>query len=113
VWISGTRGLGFFDGKRFQNIRASDGSLFENVSAVIPTERDGLWLKGPQGILQIPQDELVDFFHDHAHAVRYRIFDGATDLVAPRARVRPASSGTDAVRSGDGKLWFAVSTGSP
>jgi signal transduction histidine kinase len=111
VWISGTRGLGFFDGERFQNIRASDGSLFGNVSAIIPTERDGLWLKGPEGVIQIPQDELVDFFHGHTHAVRYRIFDGATDFVAPLARFGPASSGTDAVRSGDGKLWFSVSTG--
>jgi signal transduction histidine kinase/ligand-binding sensor domain-containing protein len=111
VWISGTKGLGFFDGERFQNIRASDGSLFKNVSAVIPTEHDGLWLKAPEGVIQIPQDELVDFLHDHTHAVRYRIFDGATDFVAPLARARPASSGTDAVRSSDGKLWFAVSTG--
>jgi signal transduction histidine kinase/ligand-binding sensor domain-containing protein len=111
VWVSGTKGLGFFDGERFQNIRASDGSLFGNVSAVIPTEHDGLWLKGPEGVIQIPQDELVDFFHGHTHAVRYRMFDGATDFVAQLARWRPATSGTDAVRSGDGKLWFSVSTG--
>jgi signal transduction histidine kinase/ligand-binding sensor domain-containing protein len=111
VWISGTGGLGFFDGKRFQNIRASDGSLFGNVTAVIPTEQDGLWLKAPEGVIQIPPDELTAFFHDHTHAVRYRIFDGATDLVAQLARFRPATSGTDAVRSGDGKLWFSVSTG--
>ena len=109
VWISGTKGLGFFDGERFQKIRASDGSLFGNVSAVIPTEHDGLWLKGPEGVIQIPQDELVDFFRDYSHAVRYRIFDGATDFVAQLARAgRP---GEDAVRSGDGKLWFSVSTG--
>jgi signal transduction histidine kinase len=109
VWVSGTKGLGFFDGERFQNIRASDGSLFGNVSAVIPTEHDGLWLKGPEGVIQIPQDELVDFFHDHSHAVRYRIFDGATDFVAQLARFgRP---GADVVRSSDGKLWFSVSTG--
>jgi signal transduction histidine kinase/ligand-binding sensor domain-containing protein len=111
VWVSGTNGLGFFDGERFQNIRASDGSQFRNVSAVIPTEHDGLWLKGPEGVIQIPQDELAGFFHDHSHAVRYRIFDGATDFVAQLARYKPATSGTDAVRSGDGKLWFSVSTG--
>ena len=111
VWISGTKGLGFFDGERLQNIRASDGSLFGNVSAVIPTEHDGLWLKGPESVIQIPQDELVDFFRDHSHAVRYRIFDGATDFVAQLARFNRNSSGTDAVRSGDGKLWFSVSTG--
>lgn len=111
VWISGTTGLGFFDGERFQNIRALDGSQFRNATAVIPTERDGLWLKVPEGVVQIPQDQLEGFFHDHSHAVRYRIFDGATDFVAQLARYGPAASGTDAVRSGDGKLWFSVSTG--
>jgi hypothetical protein len=111
VWVSGTKGLGFFDGERFQNIHASDGSLFRNVSAVIPTEHDGLWLKGPEGVIQIPQGELANFFHDYNHTVRYRTFDGATDFVAQLARYKPATSGTDAVRSGDGKLWFSVSTG--
>lgn len=111
VWVSGTKGLGFYDGERFQNVRASDGSIFENVSAIIPTEHDGLWLKGPGSVIQIPQDELVDFFHDHTHAVRYRIFDGATDFVAQLTRFGRNTSGTDALRSGDGKLWFSVSTG--
>jgi signal transduction histidine kinase/ligand-binding sensor domain-containing protein len=111
VWVSGTKGLGFFDGEGFQNIRASDGTVFKNVTAVIPTEQDGLWLKAPEGVIQIPPDELANFFRDHAYAVRYRIFDGATDFVAQLARYKPASSGTDAVRSSDGKLWFSVSTG--
>jgi signal transduction histidine kinase len=111
VWVSGTKGLGFFDGESFQNIRASDGSQFKNVSAIIPTDHDGLWLKAPEGVIQIPQDELLNFFHDHAYSVRYRVFDGATDFVAQLARYKPATSGTDAVRSSDGKLWFSVSTG--
>src|ERR1022692_2770450 len=65
VWISGTGGLGFFDGKRFQNIRAADGSLFAGVSAILPTAHDGLWLKAPAGVMQIPQDEVAAFLHDH------------------------------------------------
>jgi signal transduction histidine kinase/ligand-binding sensor domain-containing protein len=111
VWVSGTGGLGFFDGERFRNIRASDGSLFGYVSAVIPTEHDGLWLKVPDGVLQIPQDEITAFLSDHSHAVRYRSFDGATDFVSPLARRMPSPSGSDAVRSGDGKLWFTVFNG--
>jgi signal transduction histidine kinase len=108
VWISGAGGLGSFDGNRFLKIRGSDDSLFAGVSAILPTDHHGLWLKAPQGIVQIPQDELAAFLHDHAHAVRYRIFDVATDFAAPLARSNYATTGTDAVRSGDGKLWFAV-----
>jgi len=104
VWVSGTGGLGLFDGGRFQNIRASDGSLFAGVSAIIPTEHDGLWLKAPEGVVQIPQDEIAAFFHDHTHAVGYRTFDVATDFAAPLTRRKLS----DAVRSGDGKLWFSV-----
>jgi Signal transduction histidine kinase len=108
VWVSGTKGLGFFDGERFQNIRASDGSLFGNVSAVLPTEHDGLWLKAPEGVVQIPQEEIAAFFRDHTHAVRFRTFDVATDFAAPLARRKSSPSDTDTVRSGDGKLWFSV-----
>jgi signal transduction histidine kinase len=111
VWVAGTKGLGCFDGQGFQNIRASDGSFFTNVSAILPTEHDGLWLKAPEGVIQIPDAELQSFFRDHTYPVRYRIFDGATDFVSQLARFKPASSGTDAVRSSDGKLFFSVSTG--
>ena len=111
VWISGTKGLGFFDGERFQNIHATGGSSFANVSAVIPTEHDGLWLKAPEGVIQIPPDEITAFIHDHTHTVRYRTFDAATDFATPLARRLASTSGTDAVRSSDGKLWFSVITG--
>ena len=107
VWIAGTGGLGFFDGSRFQNIQASDGSLFAGVSAVLPTDHDGLWLKAPAGVIQIPQDEITAFLHDHAHAVWYRTFDVDTDFAAPLARTPYSTAGTDTARSGDGKLWFA------
>ena len=107
IWISGTGGLGFFDGKHFQNIRASDGSSFASVSAILPTDHDGLWLKAPAGVLQIPQDEVAAFLQDQTHAVRYRTFDVATDFAAPLARY--ALTGTDdTARSGDGKLWFGA-----
>ena len=86
IWIAGTEGLGFFDGRRFRNIRASDGSLFAGVNAILPTEHDGLWLKAPEGVLKIPQDEVAAFLHDPTHAVRYRTFDVATDFAAPLAR---------------------------
>jgi ligand-binding sensor domain-containing protein len=88
------------------NYPALDGSFFAGVSAIFPTDHDGLWLKAPQGVMQIPQDEVAAFLHDHAHAVSYRTFDVATDFAAPLARY--ATTGTDTARSGDGKLWFAV-----
>ncbi len=111
VWVSGTKGLGVFDGKRFKNIRAADGRLFENQSAVIPTEHDGLWLKGRERVIQIPEDQLSIFLEDHMHAVRYRSFDAATDFVAQLAPPRPSASDTGAALSGDGKLWLAVTGG--
>jgi signal transduction histidine kinase/ligand-binding sensor domain-containing protein len=111
VWVSGTNGLGFFDGRRFQNIRAFDGSLFKNVTAVIPTDHDGLWLKAPNGVVQVPQDELETFFRDHTHPVRYRSFDGTTDFVTQLTRSKPSPIRSDVVRSSDGKLWFSVFDG--
>jgi len=106
TWIAGTKGLALFDGTDFSKLRASDGALFAGVTAVIPTERDGLWLKAPEGILQIPQAELTSFLHDHSRSVSYRIFDAATDFAAPLTRF--GATGTDVARTGDGKLWFAT-----
>lgn len=106
TWIAGTKGLALFDGTRFSNVRASDGTLFAGVTAVLPTEHDGLWLKAPEGILQIPQAELASFLHDHSRSVNYRIFDGATDFAAPLTRF--GVTGKDIARTGDGKLWFAT-----
>ena len=108
VWIAGTKGLGFFDGKSFQNVIAIDGQHFEDMSAVIPTEHDGLWLKNPTGISLIPPEELKSFFSNPSHPVVYRVFDAATDFVTPLAPPRPSAYDTGAVRSDDGKLWFAV-----
>ena len=107
IWIAGTEGLGFFDGRRFRNIRASDGSLFAGVNAILPTDHDGLWLKAPEGVLKISQHEVEAFLHDPTHAVKYRTFDVATDFAAPLARY--ALAGADGTaRSGDGKLWFSA-----
>jgi len=82
--------------------------VFAGVSAIIPTEHGGLWLKAPQGVLQIPQDEIAAFFRDHTRAVKYKTFDVATDFAAPLARRVLSPPDKDAVRSSDGKLWFAV-----
>jgi len=106
TWIAGTKGLALFDGTSFSNVRASDGDLFAGVTAVVPTEHDGLWLKAPEGILQIPQAELTSFLNDHTRSVTYRIFDSATDFAAPLTRF--GASGKDTARTGDGKLWFAT-----
>lgn len=111
VWVSGTDGVGFFDGKLFLHILASDGSSFRNATAVIPTEHDGLWLKVPDGVVQVPQNELEAFFRDHNHPVRYRTFDGTTDFVTQLTRSKPSPVRSDVVRSGDGKLWFSVFDG--
>lgn len=111
VWISGTDGLGFFDGKRFQTIRAANGSSLANASVVMPTPHDGLWLKGPAGVTQIPAHELAAVYRDPAHAVGYRRFDATTDFVTPLAPSRRSASDTGAAVSTDGKLWFAVHDG--
>src|SRR6202000_3228049 len=92
-------------------MEASDGSTFANVTAIIPTKHDGLWLKAPDGVIQIPQSEIEAFLKYQVRAVSYRTFDGATDFVSQLARPIPAPSGTDAVQSGDGKLWFITSGG--
>jgi signal transduction histidine kinase/ligand-binding sensor domain-containing protein len=106
VWLSGARGLVLFDGTAFANIRGSDGAIFPGVTAILPTDHDGLWLKAPAGILHIPQEDVLAVLNDHAHAVQYQTFDGITDFTAPLTRF--GATGTDVARTGDGKVWFAT-----
>ena len=73
-------------------LSGEDGSVFAGTTAILPTDHDGLWLKAPQGIVQIPHDELAAFVHDHTHAVRYRTFDIASDFAAPLARSNYATT---------------------
>lgn len=111
VWITGTEGVAAFDGERFHTIQAADQTVFANMTAVIPTPENGLWLKGPSRVIQIAPEEIHAFYRDASYRVRYRGFDAVTDFVDPLTHFVPSSYGADANRSTDGLLWFTTHDG--
>jgi signal transduction histidine kinase/ligand-binding sensor domain-containing protein len=110
VWVAGTAGISFFDGKRFHNIRGVDGNLFSNSLEILPTDKNGLWLEGSEGVIEIAQSEIAKVLHGETNAVTYRTFDSSTDFTNTLSHPN-AGIGQTALEGGDGKLWFLTQEG--
>lgn len=108
IWAGGELGLQFFSKGRFWKVQPGDGEPFGAVSGIIVTPDSGLWLNEMRGIVQIPQDEIRQVLADPTHRVSYRRFDYLDNL--PGAPQMSFTNST-AVRTTDGRLWFATDNG--
>jgi signal transduction histidine kinase len=107
IWIGGTSGLAFFDGKRFLSVVPSDAATFGYVSGMEQAADGGLWLREPRGVVHIKAEELHRFLETPTYGVHYELFD-SLDGLPGRFEVN--------VRQGEaldskGRLWFAATDG--
>ncbi|MDS1139494.1 two-component regulator propeller domain-containing protein [Pusillimonas sp. SM2304] len=116
TWVGGERGVALFNGKRFQSLRLPDNGLFDNIYAIIATPSDmrrgdgsyDLWLHSKNGIFQISTHELQRTMADPDHHISFRSHEAIGGLANDPHQVLPLPT---AVRSTDGRLWFATSNG--
>jgi signal transduction histidine kinase len=108
IWISGERGLEMFDGHRFVPVLPADGSGFTDLTGIIATQDDGLWIGESRGITHIPESEIREFQKDFTHHVLYRTFGALDGLPAPLQGPYPAPA---AVQDTEGLIWFATASG--
>ena len=108
IWAGGELGLEFFSNGRFWKVQPADGKPFGAVSGIIETSDTGLWLNEMKGIVQIPPEEIRQVLSDPGHRVSCRRFDYLDGLPGT-----PQMSYTNstAVRTSDGRLWFATDSG--
>jgi signal transduction histidine kinase/ligand-binding sensor domain-containing protein len=109
VWVGGTRGLDYFDGKRFKPVIAAEGTSFEVIEGMVATADNGLWFSEDRGIIHIPQNEVEQFKKDPEHLVSYQLFDVLDGLPATAQRgvlVTPS-----VIEGTDGRIWFALNQG--
>ena len=104
IWIGGESGLAFFEGSRFQQVNALDGSVFTGASGIIAETDDGLWFADNRGIVHIREDQLQQRGSGKVEFERLSLLDGLT------AELRPLAS-PSAVHTTDGRIWFATSNG--
>ena len=108
IWVGGELGLMLFSNGRFRRVTVARGEPFGTVSGIIETPDGGLWLNEMTGIVQIPPEEIRQLVDDPNHPVNYRRFDYLDGL--PGAGQMSFTNST-AVRTSDGKLWFATDGG--
>jgi hypothetical protein len=108
IWLGGELGLMFFSEGHFRRVTVAAGEQFGTVSGIIETVDDGLWLNEMRGIVQIPPEKIRRFVADVDYRVKYRRFDYLDGL--PGAPQMSFTNST-AVRTSDGRLWFATNNG--
>jgi len=108
IWAGGELGLAFFRNGRFWTVQPASGEPFGAVSGIIETPGAGLWLNEMKGIVQIPPEEIQQVLANPSHRVSCRRFDYLDGLPGT-----PQMSYTNstAVRTSDGRLWFATDSG--
>jgi signal transduction histidine kinase/ligand-binding sensor domain-containing protein len=108
IWAGGELGLAVFSNGRFWKMQPADADAFGAVSGIITTPDAGLWLNEMNGIVQIPQEEIRQVLADPSHRVACRRFDYLDGL--PGSPQMSWANST-AVRTTDGRLWFATEKG--
>jgi signal transduction histidine kinase/ligand-binding sensor domain-containing protein len=105
IWIGGEFGLEFFDGSRFQPVDPADGGAFGGISGIVVDPEDGLWFSENRGIMHIPEAQLRQL---HSGKVQFESFDLLDGLTA---ELRGPLASPSAVRTTDGRIWFATTKG--
>jgi len=108
IWVGGELGLAFFNKGRFWRVEVAEGEPLGAVGGIIETPKDGLWLNEMKGIVHIPSEEINRMMADPNHPVSYRRFDFLDGL--PGSPQMSFTNST-AVRTSDGRLWFATANG--
>jgi signal transduction histidine kinase/sugar lactone lactonase YvrE len=106
VWLCGADGLSRFDGRRFAFVGRSSG-LPAAVYSLAQDGRNDLWLATASGIIRLDPDEFDRALQSPQYVMRFRTYDTSDGLAG-----YPITLGDrNAVRAGDGTLWFVTSRG--
>ncbi len=108
VWVGGERGLLRFDGERFIPVRTAGEDPLRELWGVVETEAGALWMAGSAGIVSLSRDQVQQVLRDPAATPKPAVFDFRDGLIGSVQSLRPTPA---LVEGGDGRLWFALSTG--
>jgi signal transduction histidine kinase/ligand-binding sensor domain-containing protein len=105
IWIGGEFGLEMFDGNRFQSVIPSDGSAFSGISGIVAAPDGDLWFAENRGVIHIREDQLRPSSTAKVQFESFGLLDGLT------AELRGPVASSSAVRTTDGRIWFATTEG--
>ncbi|MFL6306007.1 MAG: two-component regulator propeller domain-containing protein [Candidatus Sulfotelmatobacter sp.] len=105
IWIGGEFGLEAFDGRRFQPVNPSHGSVFGGISGIVLDADDGLWFSERRGIIHISEAQLQQLGSGKVEFESFGLLDGLT------AELRGPLASPSAVQTADGRISFATTKG--
>ena len=107
-WLGGELGLARFDGVRFYSIQSAPELSLDGITGIVETTDGDLWLNARTGIVHIAATELQRSRLDPAYRVRGETLGAFDGVVGSAWMLRPLPT---AIEAGDGKLWFATTSG--
>jgi len=107
IWVSGTDGLSRYSNGQFAFIGRPSGLPPGGIFALAEDADHNLWLATGAGLLRVPPGEFDAAVSNPQYQLHYRTYDTSDGLAG-----FPAALGdSQAVRAGDGTLWFVTSRG--
>lgn len=108
VLVGGERGLAFFDGKSFRRITTAQPEALSGITGLLRMADGSVWINGNAGAVHIEKRDIDRAIHDSTYKAVARVFSSDDGVAGGAQQVRPLPS---LVQGGDGRLWFASSTG--
>jgi len=108
VWLGGNRGLARFDGTRFVRVRVKGDDPFRLVWGIVETAAGELWVASGAGIVRLDRGQVDEILRSAGFAATPHVYDYRDGLPGTVQSVRPSPA---LVEAGDGRLWFALSSG--
>jgi sugar lactone lactonase YvrE len=106
MWFGGDGGLSRFAHGQLTTLNRLNG-LPSGVNSIVEDEDGVLWVGLTSGIARLEKDEIMLAGRSAGHQIRYRLFNSADGA----AGIPVAEGSRTAVRTRDGRLWFATSGG--
>jgi signal transduction histidine kinase/ligand-binding sensor domain-containing protein len=107
VWVGSEGGLSRFDGRRFATLTKENGLPGAAVSGIVEDDDGFYWIAGALGIIRASPQEVEKALKSSTYRMQTLFLDTTDGLPGlPNPASFPA-----AIKTPDGKLWFATTDG--
>lgn len=107
MWIGGERGLARVSAGRLRNVVPGVREDLRGISGIVGDASGDLWFNGARGVVRVRAGDIAGLFAGQGRP-RYERFNALDALPGVPAQFRPLPT---AARTGDGRLWFATTSG--
>lgn len=108
IWAGGRGGLVLINGDLLQPFRPAALNSLENVTGIVDTGTEGLWLNSSSGVIHVPGDEVDRALRDRSYRFQSERFDSFDGLPGNTVDIYPYPKATEGT---DGRIWFTAARG--